>query len=123
MKGIAGGSGAFGAHDLAQQWFRNAIATADDLEVSPLLAQPFALEAKEGADDPEDALHLLRWPGPVVGRECIEGEHPDAELRRVLDDATNRCDSCAVAGNAGKSTMRRPAAIAIHDDGDMYACL
>ena len=54
------GGGGFSAFDFAKQRCGNAIATADDFETRALLAEAFALQAKKGADDPEDALHLLR---------------------------------------------------------------
>ncbi len=119
VKGLTVGSGAFGAFDFAQEWRGNAVAAADDFEARALLAEPFALQAKKGADDPEDASHFLRGARPVVGRECVECEDTDAKPWRVFDGAPYCGDASAMTGDAWQPALRGPAAVAVHNDGDV----
>src|SRR5579863_8943571 len=96
LQGLALRRCQFGAPDLSQKRRGDAVTPADDFETRSLLAQPLALKAKECADDPEDALHLLRRACPVVRGECVKGESTDAEDRRGFNGATNRCDARAM---------------------------
>ena len=58
-------------------------------------------------------------PLPVLDRERVERQHVDAEPRRGFDDVAHRIDAGAVAFDARQVALRRPAAVAVHDDGDV----
>src|SRR6185437_16117340 len=69
----------------------------------------------------EEALHLRGRARPVVARERVNTERPDAHVRRVFDDALESGDARTMTGHAREALARRPAAVAIHDDGDVQA--
>ena len=56
---------------------------------------------------------------PVLDRERVERQHVDAEPRRGFDDVADRIDAGAVPFDARQMALRRPAAVAVHDDGDV----
>jgi hypothetical protein len=60
----------------------------------------------------------LRSP-PVVGGESEEREGMDAQGGGGFDDAADGLDAVLVAGMARESAALGPAAVAVHDDGDV----
>ena len=109
--------------DRLQDRCRKAIATADHFEASALLAEAIGFKAEEGAQKPEDALDFSGWTTPVVGGEGVEGEAANADIRRMFDDATSRSQAGAMTRDTGQTATGRPAAIAVHDDGDVKSGL
>ena len=59
-------------------------------------------------------------PLPVVRGERVEREDVDAERRRRLDDLADAPRALAVAGHARLAARSRPAAVPVHDDGDVH---
>src|SRR3546814_16103546 len=51
--------------------------------------------------------------------EGIERQRLDAEVARRADDRAHRLDPRLVPGNARQKALLGPAAVAVHDDGDM----
>jgi hypothetical protein len=105
--------------DFAKKRPGNAIAAANHCEPHAILAKPFAFEAKKCADNPEDALHLLRGSRPVVRRERIERENTNAEIGCVFHNTADGGNAGTMASNARQPLTCGPAAIAVHNDGDM----
>ena len=58
-------------------------------------------------------------PLPVLDRERVERQDVDAEPRRRFHDVAHRVDAGAVAFDPRQVPLRRPAAVAVHDDGDV----
>jgi hypothetical protein len=101
MKTATGNRGSLGPLDRLQDRCRKAIATADHFEASALLAEAIGFKAEEGAQKPEDALDFGGGTTPVIGGEGVESEAADADLGRVLDDATSSSQAGAMSGNTG----------------------
>src|SRR5689334_7057213 len=99
---IASGCGyGFGSIDFPEHWVRQPITPSNHTKPHATLPELFGLEAQEGAQQPKDALHLGRRPGPIIGREGVEGEASDAEVERALHDTPHRSGSSAMACDAG----------------------
>ena len=56
---------------------------------------------------------------PVLDRERVERQDADAEPGRALDDLAHRLDAGAVPLDPRQVPLRRPAAVAVHDDGEV----
>ena len=56
---------------------------------------------------------------PILGREGIDGEEANARVARRANELAHRRDAGLVTLQAIKRALFRPAAIAVHDDGDM----
>src|ERR1700675_3688826 len=121
MEGAPCGGCAFGLVDLAQHGFCQSITPADDLEPCAALTETVSLQTQEGAQEPEDALHLGSRPAPVVGGKGIDREAPNTHIRCALHNALQGGHSGTMTGDAGETAPRCPAAIAVHDDGHMQA--
>ncbi len=123
VKAATGSRGSLGLLDRLQNRCGKAIATADHFEASALLAEAIGFKAEEGAQKPEDALDFGGWTTPVVGGEGVESEAADADVGCVLDDATSSGQAGAMTGKTGQAATGRPAAVAVHDDGDVKSGL
>ena len=60
-------------------------------------------------------------PRPVLGAEGEDGQVFDAEFAGRAHGAAQGLDAAAVALDARQAARRRPAAVAVHDDGDVRA--
>ena len=56
---------------------------------------------------------------PVLDRERVERQHFEPEPRRGLDDVAHRVDAGAMPLDARQVPLPGPAAVAVHDDGDV----
>ena len=56
---------------------------------------------------------------PVFDGEGVEGERFDVEAGASFDGGAGGLRSGAVSGDAGEMALLGPAAVAVHDDGDM----
>src|SRR5690606_6238344 len=56
---------------------------------------------------------------PVLVREREQRQHLDAGVERALDGLAHRPGPRLVAGGTGEAALAGPAAVAIHDDGDV----
>src|SRR5690606_30539413 len=63
--------------------------------------------------------HLLLGTAPVFARESEQGQRADAALQAEIDAQVDRARAGAVADHARSLAARRPAAVAVHDDGDV----
>src|SRR5580692_11002924 len=104
-------SRAFCPVDLAQDRFRQSIASADDLETRATLPEPFILKTEEGAQEPENTLHFSCGPAPVVGGEGVDGKATDTYIRCSLHDTPQSGHSGTMPGDARQPAPHRPAAV------------
>ena len=76
------------------------------------LLQVVAEQTHQVADLP------LRAP-PVLGREAEQGQVADAQPNRAFRRRLHRLGAAPVPGRPRQSARRRPASVAVHDDGDV----
>ena len=107
-----------GVFDGAECGGGEAIAAADDFETRALLAET-VVSRRRNARMIQKMLSTSVAGRPSCRRKGVEREAGEADVGCVLDDAAHGCDSGAVAGDAGEAAPLSPAAIAIHDDGDV----
>src|SRR5262245_26860298 len=92
---------------------------ADDVETDVVLQQGVQLEPQVALEQRHQRRHLGHGALPVLDREGVEREHLDPEARRRLDDVADRFDPGAVPLDAREMPLRRPPAVAVHDDRDV----
>ena len=95
------------------------LGAADDAEADVVLEQRAELEPDVPLEQHHQRVDFGARPLPVLDRERVEREHVDAEPRRGFDDVAHRVDAGAVAFDARQVALRRPAPVAVHDDGDV----
>jgi hypothetical protein len=88
-------------------------------EAHALLVQLGQLALQHLVEDEQQALHFLRRAAPVLGREGVDGQVGDAELDAGGDDPAQILDARAVPGQPRQPARQGPAAVAVHDDGDV----
>ena len=98
----------------------HAIAPPDHFQANAILDTLRALAGQVGPKQLHQPSDFGGRPLPVVRRESIEGQGGDTHFDRCLDCAANGSRSRLMPGQPGQPAHRRPAAIAIHDDRDMY---
>ncbi len=76
------------------------------------LAQVFAQQAHQKGDFGLGAA-------PVFQRKSVQGEGGNMQPGAGLNDGARRLHTGAMAGNARQMAALRPAAVAVHDDGNM----
>ena len=82
------------------------------LQVGQFLAQVVPQQGPQG-------LNLVTGPLPVLHRESVEGEGVDAQPAAGLDDLANRAHAGPVAGDPRQVPAFGPAAVAVHDNGNV----
>ena len=93
---------------------------------SPMIADPDVVGVKlrqivadETLQEAHEVRDLFGRPAPVLGREAVEGQVPDAELAGRAHRPPDRLDAAPMALEARQAALGRPAAVAVHDDGDV----
>ena len=66
-----------------------------------------------------DGLHLVLRALPVFRGERVDRQVLDAEIFAVGGDTAERFRACRMAHLARQTALFCPAAVAVHDDGDM----
>ena len=66
-----------------------------------------------------DAVDLVLRPLPVLGRKGVDRQVVDAEILAVGAKAAEGLRAGLVARRARQGTLLRPAAVAVHNDGNM----
>ena len=64
-------------------------------------------------------IELGLRPFPVLAAEAVERQLADAEPAALLDGGADALDAAAVALDARQAALLGPAAVAVHDDGDV----
>jgi len=75
--------------------------------------------ADEAFEQPHQQRDLVGRPAPVFGREAVERQKRDADFARRAHRAAHGFDSAAMALVARQAARLRPAAVAVHYDGDV----
>ncbi len=70
-------------------------------------------------EQPHQPLDLLGRALPVLDRERVERQVPDAHLDGGLGDDAHADDALVVAEDAVLPALLRPPPVAVHDDGDV----
>src|SRR5204862_579820 len=92
-------------------------------EPHAVVDQPLLLGRERGPEEGEERAHLGCGPRPVVAREGEERERANTEAGRRLHDPPDGACASAVARGAREAARRGPAAVAVHDDGDVKLAL
>ena len=87
--------------DLAQQQLWQTIPSANNLELRAVLPKPLPFETQVAAQQPEDTLDLECGSTPVVRRECIKCQGPDAQIERLLNEKIERWTALESMGQGG----------------------
>ncbi len=89
----------------------------DEADVLPHEAFAFALDVEDV--EIHEALDLVAGALPVLEGERIEREDFDADRRGFLDDGADGGGAVAVPEDSREAALLSPAAVAVHDDGDV----
>ena len=68
---------------------------------------------------PHQEIDFRFGPAPILHGKSVKRERRNIQPRAGLDDDPRRFHSGAVTGHARQMPALRPAAIAVHDDGDV----
>ena len=101
--------------DVGRQLFH----PTDDAEPDVVGEQRIQLRAQIPLQQPHERADLGRRALPVLDRERVKRQHLETETRGGLDRVADRIDPGAMALDARQVTLRGPAAVAVHDDGDV----
>src|SRR5207244_1210664 len=92
---------------------------ADGREADVLLHDLGPLVAEVLAEQRHQEVELRLWPLQFFDAEAVERELADAEPAALLDGRANALDAAAVALDARQAALPGPAAVAVHDNGDV----
>jgi len=92
---------------------------ADDAHAHAAFVQLRQIVADEAAQQPHQFADFACGPRPVLGAEGEDGDDLDADFAGGADRASHRLDAAPVALDPRHAACRRPAPVAIHDDGDV----
>ena len=98
---------------------RELLVAADDAEPDVVAQQRVQLEPQISLQQRHQRRHFGDRTLPVLDRKRVERQHLDAEPRRAFDDVAHRLDAGAMSFDARQVALRRPAAVAVHDDRDV----
>src|SRR6185436_7287456 len=121
VQGAAAGGGSLGVGDGGQHLGGQAVAAADHRQAHAVLHAAGGLLAEVVVEELHQAHRLFQGAAPVVGGEGVQRQRADAEIGRRLDDVVDGVGAAAVALEAGRAATDGPAAIAVHDDGDVQS--
>ena len=105
--------------DLGQHLGGQPLAPADDREADVLVEDLLPLVEQILLQQRHEEVELGLGPLPVLGAEAVKRELPDAEPAAFLGDGIDRLGAARVALDARLARALRPAAVAVHDDGDV----
>ena len=91
----------------------------DRLEPNIFFHQLRRLFLQETLEQAHQRKNFALRPLPVFGRKGIEGEKLDPQIAAAFDAGAHRVGAFFVALDPRQSALLRPAAVAIHDDGDV----
>ena len=92
---------------------------ADDLEADAVGMQLRDLLLERTREEIHQDRDFIGGPAPVLAREREERQVFDALLDCRTHRGAHRFDALAMSGDAREQPLVRPAAVAVHDDGDM----
>ena len=103
----------------ARVFFGRRSSLADRLQADVLLVQVLRLVCQKAFQQGHERLDLGLGAVPVFRGEGIEREVFHSEIDAGVRDLADGLGAGAVAFPAGQSAFLGPAAVAIHDDGDV----
>ena len=92
---------------------------AQEAKAHVLLVEERQLAHERGGEQMHEEVDLVLRALPVLRGERIAGEHVDAEPHAGRDRLAQALDAGDVALAALEALARGPAAVAVHDDGDV----
>ena len=95
------------------------LGAADHVEADVVAQQRRELEAEVALEQHHQRADFSGRALPVLDRERVERQHLEAEPRRGFDDVADRVDAGAMPFDARQVPLAGPAAVAVHDDGDV----
>jgi hypothetical protein len=101
------------------QLVRDLGAVADDADANAVAGELGEVLRDGDEDQAHQAGDLFARPLPVLGREREHGQVLDAAIGAGVDGAHERIDALLVAEEARHVPLLGPAAVAVHDDGDV----
>src|SRR5688500_7096745 len=96
-----------------------ALRVADHLEAHAAGEQLGGLVLQSGADQLHQQPHFLGRTAPVLGADGEQREVGNAAVDAGAYRGAHRLRAAPVAGDARQAPAARPAAVAVHDDGDV----
>ena len=115
---IVGGQ-RFGLDDERDNIGLEIVAFADDPDPDPVGVEFGEIVANEALEEAHQHRHLVRRTAPVLRREAIDRQELHAALDRRADDPAHRLDAAPMTLEARQAARLSPAAVAVHDDGDV----
>src|SRR5262249_53351881 len=95
------------------------LALADDANMDAVLVQVDQVIADEPAQETHQLADLGRRARPVLRAEREDGQNANAEIAGRTHGATQSLDAASMPLAARQPARRRPAAVAVHDDGNV----
>src|SRR5260221_11497690 len=92
---------------------------ADESEPHAFLLKRVQLTLEIEAHQRRKVGDFLGAASPVLRGESIEGQDLDTVISRRLECSPDGFGASAMSGHAWQSALLRPAAVSIHDDGDV----
>ena len=92
---------------------------ADDADADVVGVELGEIVPDEALQQAHQVGDLLGRTAPVLGREAVDGQVADAEIAGGAHGAADRLDAAPMALEPRQPALGRPAAVAVHDDGDM----
>ena len=96
-----------------------AVEAADGVEANVVPMQLRGLVPERLAQPPHQSGDFGFRPAPVLGGEGVEGKRLGAELAAGAHDVAHRLAAVPVPFGNRQLLLLRPAAVAVHDDGDV----
>jgi hypothetical protein len=119
MQNVSAGCCILGAAYCLREAVGKTIAASNHTETNAVADQACNLLAEIAPQQSHQRGHLCPRPAPVVARERVKRERPDALPRRRFNDAPDGFDAGFVPALSGQTLSGRPTSIAVHDDADM----
>ncbi len=108
---------AFG--DVSLHLLRQLVGAADNLQADIIAVNDGQFLAQILPQQPHQEIDFGLGPAPVFHRKRVKRQRGNIQTRAGFDDGPRGFHSGAVPGDAWQMPALRPAAVAIHDDGDM----
>ena len=113
------GGGAFDSLDGGNKRTGQTITAADDADANIMLGRAPGLAEEIGFEQTKKRANLAGRALPIVRGKSEQSERIDAEPGRDANNPAHHFNAGAMPGGAVQTAHLGPAAIAIHDDGDM----
>src|SRR5262249_52105408 len=105
--------------DLAQHTVGQAAATADGAEADVLVEDLPALVEEILFQERHEEIEFRLRALPVLAAQTVERQLADAQPAAFFHRGAHAVGAAGVALDARQTALPRPAAVAVHDDGDV----